>query len=148
MVQLTDPAKPGSSQNVWQRLTGKVESNARIKVENDVRDIPGMSGTSRYVPFDPYFIQTTFEIIRSEKVLGKVVDALNLQSAWANKNGGEKMSKADAVAELKKRLDLQPISNTKLISIGVISDKPEEAAQLANAVATPTRIIVVSPAGH
>jgi len=32
-------------------------AQARIKVENDVTDIPGMKGTPTVLSFDPYFIQ-------------------------------------------------------------------------------------------
>jgi len=135
MVQLTDPAQPNRNQTFWQHLNGQYESKARMMVENNVTDISGMNGAPSYSPYDPYFVQSTFEIIQSEAVLGKVVDALNLESAWANRNGGEKLKKSDAVAELKKRLDLRPVQNTKLIEIGVTSGEPEEAAQLANAVA-------------
>jgi Mg-chelatase subunit ChlD/anti-sigma factor RsiW len=135
LVQLTDPAQPGQSQSAWQSLTGQVESKARIKVENDVTDIQGMSGNPSYIAFDPYFIQTTFEMMQSEAVLGKVVDALNLESAWANKSGGEKLERSEAIAELKQRLDLHVVPNTKLIEIGAKSKDPKEAADIANAVA-------------
>jgi Mg-chelatase subunit ChlD len=39
------------------------------------------------------------------------------------------------VALLKNKLDLRPVPNTSLLEIGVKSDKPEEAARVANAVA-------------
>src|SRR5664279_2618643 len=39
------------------------------------------------------------------------------------------------MALLKNKLDLRPIRNTGLLEIGVKSDKPEEAANIANAVA-------------
>jgi Mg-chelatase subunit ChlD len=63
------------------------------------------------------------------------VDALNLQSAWADKNGGEKLTQHQAISQLKHRLDLHPVPNTKLIEIGATSDNPNEAANIANAVA-------------
>src|SRR5580658_9675897 len=45
-------------------------STARIEVNNDVTDIPNMEGTptASYGGYDPYFIQTTFEIMQSELV--------------------------------------------------------------------------------
>src|ERR1700745_178423 len=56
-------------------LPESFSSTARIKVERDTSDIPGMldpnSGTRAY---DPYFIQTEFEVLQSELILGKVVD--------------------------------------------------------------------------
>ena len=136
MVQITDIAEPTKSQTLWQKFTGEVESKAHIKVENDVNDNSGGSTmTVSQMSYDPYFIQTTFEIIQSDAVLGKVVDALKLDEAWANNYGGGKLEKKTAIALLKKRLDLKPVRNTKLIEIGATSDQPEEAAKIANAVA-------------
>ena len=135
MVQITDRAEPAKNQTAWQKLTGEFESKARIKVENDVTDIAGMSGTPVAASYDPYFVQSTFEIIKSDAVLGKVVDALKLENLWSKKNGGEKLTKNEAISLLKKRLDLKPVNNTKLIEIGATSGNPDEAATLANAVA-------------
>jgi Mg-chelatase subunit ChlD len=135
-VQITDPAQPGKSQSWWERLNGEVESTARIRVENDGGIIAGMATPISNQVYDPYFIQTTFEIIQSELVLDKAVDALKLQDAWANKNGGQKLTKEEAVAMLKDRLTLSPVKNTKLIAITVKSDQPAESAKLANAVAS------------
>jgi Mg-chelatase subunit ChlD len=135
LVQLTEPAQPGRSQNLWQRLTGQVESKARIKIESDRIDIPGLSGSAAPVEYGGYFPQTTLEIIRSELVLSNVVAKLDLQSAWAPKNGGQKLTVDQAVAQLRGGLDLRVVPNTKLIEIGATSSDPTEAARLANAVA-------------
>ncbi len=134
VVEITSPAEPGQSQNAWQKLAGEVESKARIRVEPDtIADIKGIAGSST-AAYEPYFIQTTLEEIQSDAVLGKVVDALKLDETWA-KNNGEKLEKEEAIRLLKKRLDLKPVPNTKLVEIGAQSDKPEEAAKIANAVA-------------
>src|SRR5215472_17182247 len=66
-------------------LPESYSSTARIKVENDVSDIQGMNGTPTYVPFDPYFIQTTFEIMQSELVLSNVIASLDLNKEWGKK---------------------------------------------------------------
>jgi Mg-chelatase subunit ChlD/anti-sigma factor RsiW len=133
-VEITSPAVPGQSQNAWQKLTGEVESKARIRVEPDtIADVKGIAGSSA-AAYDPYFLQTTLEEIQSDAVLGKVVDELKLDEAWA-KNGGEKLKKEEAIRLLKQQLDLKPVPNTKLVEIGAQSDKPEEAAKIANAVA-------------
>src|ERR1700740_669613 len=50
-------------------------SRARIKIERDVTDVPGVTGQpSMTGVYDPYFIQTEFEVIQSEKILDKVID--------------------------------------------------------------------------
>ena len=143
MVTIVDQAQPAQSQNFWQNLTGKVESKARIQVNPDVTDIAGISGSITGISgnqaevganYNPYSVQTEIETIQSDAVLGKVVDALKLDETWSKKNGGERLSKKEAIALLKKRLDLKPEKNTNLVEIGATSDKPEEAAKIANAV--------------
>ncbi|HTY88036.1 MAG TPA: von Willebrand factor type A domain-containing protein [Candidatus Acidoferrum sp.] len=139
MVEITTPAEPGQSQNAWQKVTGEVESKTRIRIEPDsAGEIAGLAGSSTSgsaaTVYDPHFIQTEFEVIQSDAVLGKAVEALKLDEAWA-KNGGEKLNKEDAIRQLKRRLDLKPVPYSKLVEIGARSDKPEEAAKLANAVA-------------
>src|SRR4051812_3928311 len=48
-------------------------SAARIKVERDGTDVQSVSGTPNYSSmYDPYFIQTEFEVIQSEVILDKV----------------------------------------------------------------------------
>src|SRR6476660_2795024 len=59
-------------------------SKARIKVEREQTDIPfnDRMGGSQY---DPYFLQTEFETIKSERVLSNVVALLNLTEVWGKK---------------------------------------------------------------
>ena len=44
-------------------------STARIKVERDQSDIPGMADHGLPAGYDPYYIQTEFELIQSELIL-------------------------------------------------------------------------------
>jgi uncharacterized protein involved in exopolysaccharide biosynthesis len=86
--------------------------------------------------FDPYFIQTQFEIMQSEVVLGRVVETLNLDGEWGKKYGrGTALSTAKAVSMLRWRLDLRLINNTKYIEISVTDENPIQAAKIANAIA-------------
>jgi capsular exopolysaccharide synthesis family protein len=111
-------------------------STCRIKVENDVTDIPDMNGTPSYIPFDPYFIQTTFEIMQSELVLSNVIAELHLNTKWGDKYyGGETLKTTETMDILKRQMLLAPVKNTKLIAITVYSDDKNEAADLANAIA-------------
>jgi len=118
-------------------LPESFSSTARIKVDRDVSDIEPIAGRS-YLggAYDPYFIQTEFEIIQSSVVLHKVIDTLNLNEVWARKYGAEGKLKTDETFGLLKRLiDLRPVRNTTLIEIRVFSDKADEAARIANAIA-------------
>src|ERR1039457_1156309 len=116
-------------------------STARIKVENDVTDIPGMTGMPSVGMYDPYFIQTTFEIMQSELVLSNVIASMSLNAEWGKKYfNGETLKTTETMEILKQRMQLAPVKNTKLISITVYSDDRNEAAQLANAVAEAYRV--------
>jgi capsular polysaccharide biosynthesis protein len=84
---------------------------------------------------DPYFLQTTFEIIQSQVVLNPVIDKLNLNTKWGNKyNGGTPLRTENTMQLLKQRLSLSPERNTKLIDATVYSEDRVEAAQIANAI--------------
>ena len=114
-------------------------STAQIRIEPDIiSDISGMGMASHvtYAPYDPYFIQTEFEVIQDRVVLGKVVEALNLNVEWGKKYfGGETLKTTEAMEFLKKRMSLSPVRNTKLIGITVYSEDKNEAVRLANAIA-------------
>jgi succinoglycan biosynthesis transport protein ExoP len=118
-------------------LPESYSSTCRIKVENDVNDSQGgLSATPSMMPYDPYFIQTTFEIMQSQIVLDKVINTLNLNVTWGKKYfNGETLKTSETEEILKDRMSLAPVRNTKLISITVYSDDAKEAAQLANTIA-------------
>jgi Mg-chelatase subunit ChlD len=144
MVAVVDKAEPQSapSQSLWGRiggaLSGNVERVARVNVQRESTDMAGVSGAQSFQPagaVDPYFMQTEYEIVRSEAVLGKAVDALKLDEAWGKNKSSGKLKKEEAIALLKQRLEINPVRNTSLLEIRAKSDNPEEAAQIANAVA-------------
>ncbi len=112
-------------------------STARIRIEPDtISDIRSVGGEAPYASYDPYFIQTEFEIIQDRVVLGKVIEALNLNEVWGKKYfGGETLKTPETVEFLKRRMSLTPVRNTKLIEITVFSEDKKDAALLANAIA-------------
>jgi uncharacterized protein involved in exopolysaccharide biosynthesis len=100
-------------------------STAKIKVEND----------HFATEYDPYFMQTQFEIMESELVLDQVIDRLNLNVAWGKKYfAGETLKTSETRQILRGRLNLAPVRNTKLVAITAYSDDKVEAAQVANAI--------------
>jgi len=112
-------------------------STCKIKVENDVNDSAGgYAPTPSQTTYDPYFIQTTFEIMSSSLVLSNVINTLNLNVEWGKKYfNGETLKTTETMGILKARMSLAPVRSTKLISITVYSDDPKEAALLANTIA-------------
>jgi succinoglycan biosynthesis transport protein ExoP len=120
-------------------LPESYSSMARINVQRDVADVSGVqngmvAGMSAY---DPYFIQTEFEVIQSEIILDQVIQNLNLNKVWADKYHLDLPFKtAECRRILKGMIELRPTRNTSLIEIHVSSDTPEEAARIANEIAT------------
>ena len=112
-------------------------STARIKIEPDtISDIRNVQGELPYAPYDPYFIQTEFEVIQDYVVLGKAIEKLGLNAEWGKKYfGGETLKTTETMQFLKGRLRLSPVRNTKLIEITVYSEDKNDAARLANAIA-------------
>jgi succinoglycan biosynthesis transport protein ExoP len=117
-------------------LPESFSSTARIKIERDQSDISGMAERGGLAGYDPYFIQTEFELMTSEAILGKVIEALDLNTEWGKKYAnGEHLKTPETLALLKTRIDLRPVRNTSIIEIRVLSEKADEAARIANAVA-------------
>jgi capsular polysaccharide biosynthesis protein len=102
-------------------------STARIMVESDAAPVIG---------YDPYFLQTTFEIIQSQFVLDPAINRLNLNVEWGKKYfNGETLKTTETMEMLKQRMHLDIVRNTKLIAITVYSEDKDEAAHIANAIA-------------
>jgi capsular exopolysaccharide synthesis family protein len=111
-------------------------STAKIQVERDQTDIPGMNESRMASGYDPYFIQTEFELIQSEVLLDKVIQEMHLNEVWGKKYGANGPLKSrESLMLLRKNLDLRPVRSTSLIEIRVYSDNKDEAASLANAIA-------------
>src|SRR5215510_6785837 len=91
-------------------LPEQFASTARIKVERDVSDVSGLNENRMAMGYDPYFIQTEFETIQSEAVLGRVIRELKLNEEWGNKyNGGAAFKTPETIGLLKRFLDLRPV---------------------------------------
>ena len=115
-------------------------STVRISVEKDISDINPLGFAQVSSQYDPYFIETEFQKIKSKKVLHKVIDRLNLRKRWGDQiNEGVLLTRSETYELLSGRLDVRQTRNTSLIEIHVYSnakDKPaEEAAEIANMIA-------------
>ncbi len=127
----------GASALITFLLPESFASTARIKI---TRIVGGASGAAQapgvFGDYDPYFIQTEFEVIQSELILGKVIENLGLSQEWSRLYArGEPLQKAETIGLLKSRLALHPVRNTTLIEICVFSQKAQEAAAIANEIA-------------
>ncbi len=118
-------------------LPESFSSTVRIEVGKDTTDIaPLLMGGQGPASYDPYFITTEFEKIRSKTVLHQVITNMKLQTKWIERFHTEGELKLDEVFQiLSKQIDLRQTRNTSLIEIRVYSEDPKEAADIANNIA-------------
>ncbi len=111
-------------------------SKVRIEVHLDSTDIPSINQQSMTGVYDPYFIQTEFEVIRSQAVLDRVVNRLNLNDRWTHELSVPYQLKTSETRDmLRSMMDLSAVRNTSLIDITVYHSEPKEAAELAQTIA-------------
>ncbi len=121
-------------------------AEALIQVQRERPDVDLY--THSYHRYDPYFLRTQFEIIRSVPIMEEVVRELNLTEELGRAYGYlENRSTAEAfdrtVNMVRSRMSLDIHRDTDLISIRMRFDKPDEndgdaahmAASVANRVA-------------
>jgi capsular polysaccharide biosynthesis protein len=84
----------------------------------------------------PYWVQTEVEAVSSKAVLNRVIERLKLNEIWSRKYKETGVLSQDvSFLILFSSLQVRPVPNTCLIEIRVVSEKPSEAAQIANEVA-------------
>ena len=115
-------------------------SLSRISVEKDTSDIAPLLGMqSGPAQFDPYFIQTEFEKIQSQKVLDKVVEKCELAKEWGIISDPQaEVGHTEAVKArkiLEKMIDIRQYRNTSIIELRAYDRKPQLARQIAQALA-------------
>ena len=118
-------------------LPESFRSTTRVKVDRNAATSAGPNESpAPSSVYDPYFLQTEFEVIQSEVVLGKVIETLDLNAEWGKRYaGGAKLKTPETMALLKSRLDLRPVRSTTLIEISVYGEERDEPAAIANAIA-------------
>ncbi|MCL4178483.1 MAG: polysaccharide biosynthesis tyrosine autokinase [Verrucomicrobia bacterium] len=113
-------------------------SMVRIAVEKNTSDITPLGFAQTAQQYDPYFITTEFEKIRSKTVLYRVIEEMGLLEVWKERFGQE-LKPVEAFEILKGSTDVRQTRNTSLIEIRVYSSAKEqpakEAADIANKIA-------------
>jgi capsular exopolysaccharide synthesis family protein len=103
----------------------------RMKVEYD-RPTVAVFEREPYPQYDPFFLQTQYEIIQSRKILDPVIERLNLQRVWAS---DQELPLALAAMRLKQSLNVRRFRDTSLIEVIVTDTDPRLAAAIANTIA-------------
>jgi capsular exopolysaccharide synthesis family protein len=107
-------------------------SSARIKVE---QERPAVAVFEQLQPqgYDPYFLQTQYEIIQSQKILYPVIERWGLQKLWGGRAGDLPLD--FAFRRLKGNMAVRRYRDTSLIEIAVYDRDPRLAADIANTTA-------------
>ncbi|HOW66669.1 MAG TPA: polysaccharide biosynthesis tyrosine autokinase [Candidatus Paceibacterota bacterium] len=121
-------------------LPKSYSSTVRIRVEKDITDIPGLFERQTVTSYDPYFLQTEFEVIQSKAVLYNVISNLDLCSYFAKRfNIENKLETNETFLLLKKQIDVRQYRNTSIIEIRVFNEDKYQAARIANEIASQYR---------
>ncbi len=132
----------------------KYESSTKIMIE---KVEPGnLTGGTTYPGRDPEFFETQYQLIKSRAVVARVVEALTasgnidvvssyfgerakklsifrmVKNFFKNEEN-EKSNEAVLIENISEEINVRPLKNSRLVSIGYTVPNPEVAALLANA---------------
>lgn len=113
----------------------KYRSFARMDVQKDKTDVNLMDQPSFGQGFDPYWMQTQFEIIESTSVLYPVIEELKLRERFGEKYGDGAPMKLDLTYRLLSGLiGLSQTRNTSIIRVSATTYDSALSAEISNAV--------------
>ena len=104
---------------------------ARIKLDPGEASNRMAANTPRY---DPYYLQTQFEIIQSEPVIRKAIDETGVAKRWTVSHRTQ-LTDRESVELFRSMLTIRPIRNTSIVDIKAVSTDPAEARDIANGIA-------------
>ncbi len=117
-------------------VESSAEGSASVEMARKGTDTASLNfGSAAAQSYDPYFIQTEFEKVKSKKVLNQVIDHLNLNESWGYLDSSQPLSREEAYRKLAEKIDVRQNANTSEMEITVKAAKPDEAALIANTVA-------------
>ncbi len=110
---------------------------ARIQVREDTPDVDAFRGRTYGFHYNPYFLRTQYEIIKSTPILYRVAENLDLAARWGAEmtDTGAPLSQDVVVRILSRSINVQQYRDTSILSITVRRPNAAEAAQIANQVA-------------
>jgi capsular exopolysaccharide synthesis family protein len=119
-------------------LPEKYASFVRIEVNKESPEIDFTSGYGGHqnTMFDPYFLQTQFEVLKSSSILNGVITGLSLDQRYTRQLNLEKpLTPDETYYLLLKRMKVQQTRGTSLIEIWVYDSDRALAAEIANKIA-------------
>ncbi len=111
-------------------------ASTRIRVEQERPNVE-VFRPENYPTYDPYFLQTQYEILTSQKILHPVIEKINLMKIWADRHEPLPVPSIDlAFQRLKGQVGVRRYRDTSLIEISVQDEDPQVAALIANTIAS------------
>jgi uncharacterized protein involved in exopolysaccharide biosynthesis len=85
---------------------------------------------------DPANFQSEIQVIESSDVLLPVINELGLEKSWSERifRTGTDLPDADAVAYMKRLINIEAVPKTNIVAVTAASDLPQEAADIANGI--------------
>ena len=111
-------------------------SQCVVSVKQDVTDIDVFE--RQMVPgYNPFFLRTQYETIKSRPILYEVIRNLNLNEVWGKEMGedGKPLRKEQTILILENSISIEQFRDTTLIAIKSFREDPVEAARIANEIA-------------
>jgi capsular polysaccharide biosynthesis protein len=127
----------GASVVVTVLMVESFASTARIKLTPYTTAPPGVAVPRGVMgSYDPYLLQTEFEVMQSAVVLDPVIQNLDLGKEWSKWFGrGQPLKNSELLTLLKARIDLRLVRNSNIIEIRAFDQQAEMAAKIANEIA-------------
>lgn len=110
-------------------------SFTRISVRGDTPDVSVFGGEFTGQLYNPFFLRTQYEIIKSRPIMFQVITNLNLTVEFAKDREEERVSGEEAFGILYNSVSVDQFRDTTLIMISATRKDPNEAARIANEVA-------------
>jgi succinoglycan biosynthesis transport protein ExoP len=112
-------------------------ASCRIRVEQEQPAVDPFGPRQFTTPYDPYFLQTQYEILTSQKILHPVIEKIDLMRIWAERHQPLPVPTIDlAFRRLKGQVGVRRYRDTSLIEISVQDEDPQVAAKIANTIAS------------
>jgi len=111
-------------------------ASTTIRVREDAMDID-VFDRQMVSSFNPFFLKTEFEVIQSRTILSTVLDKLNLQQKWSQRDEGKGglIPRNICMSILEGSVYVNQYRDTSLIEIQVYRDDQDEAQRIANEIA-------------
>lgn len=112
-------------------------ADARILVREDSLDVDVFERQA-IMGYNPVFMRTQYEMIQSRQILYQVINNLNLQQVWGEEinEDGTALDRENTYRILSRSVKVEQFRETSMITIQLYRESPEEAAQIANEIAS------------